>query len=97
MYIIRSHDDCLNILNKMELTESFTIFDDSDICMVNGGNTTITKITEDEFSLFSSGQNWSDQKAETYSLKFMIKKLYRNRQTIHAHAQRYEESLMHGY
>lgn len=92
--MINNKADCLAILEALdvrgkglegyyeEVDDCFTIFDDPEICMVNGGNTHITKIGKESFEVFSSGQNWEDQVSTKTSIQKCVNKLWRVRKVI---------------
>lgn len=70
------YDDA-NSINSDELIfylneeNEILVRNDPRINMMNGGDSIIKKIGEDQFSYFSSGQNWTDQSAEIYNTEQM--------------------------
>lgn len=92
--IINTLADCEEILTQMPIyneneeeyhemyVNQLYIQDDIDICMINGGNTRLRKLSDDCYELFSSGLNWRDQEVTFKDRKYIIHKLYRNRKSI---------------
>jgi len=90
--IIKSIADARSILKSLEieddLNENASIsFRDSKICMMNGGSTQITRISEDVYTTFSSGQNWSDQQREEHDLEYCARYLWKARKNWNKNQQ----------
>jgi len=90
--IIKSKYDAELFLKELEKSEEeYCIYDDVDICMLSGGNTTLylEGYGDDiEYYTYSSGPNWWDQERTQLSRKKVIEKIWRNRKNINAETRR---------
>ncbi len=103
MEIIKKKEDvekfmswvCTGMPSAAVVEEDWAIWDfrynDPAISVINGGVTTISCDTSDQWSCFSSGQGWSDQEKTPYSVEEMKKYIWKNRKHINKGILEYAE------